>query len=84
MNIRQYLNEHDDLFLASGFDPEDATLSSGERALANITYALANHADNVDAGQLNALVDALSAYRDEVQNQEHAAWQIINSRRNPS
>ncbi len=79
MNIREYISSHSELSEASIHDPGDESLSSGQKALAQITHVIAEHADRLDGAQLEGLVAALSAYRDDVQHQESAAWAILNS-----
>lgn len=80
MSIEKHLKSNPSLAQAAQRDANDATLAGGEQALAAIVETLLQQADRLDAADLTALTDALTAYAQEVQAQEDAAWNIINSR----
>lgn len=82
MTIDRHIQQHPILAEAASLDPADGTLSGSENALARIVDTIASQAYRLDATQLTALAHTLTAYAQEVQNQEDAAWKLINSRRN--
>lgn len=80
MSIEEHLVSKPQLAQAMQWDPTDATLAGGEQALAAMVDILLHQADRLDAAELTALAEVLTAYAQEVQSQEEAAWHIINSR----
>lgn len=80
MSIEEHIVSKPQLAQAVHWDPTDATLAGGEQALAAIIDTVLHQADRLDAAELTALAEVMTAYAKDVQAQEDAAWKIINSR----
>ncbi|MFD6815206.1 hypothetical protein [Enteractinococcus coprophilus] len=80
MNIEDHLMSKPKLAQAAQWDKTDATLAGGERALAAIVDTLLEEAHRLDAAELTALAETLTAYAQEVQAAEEAGWKILKSR----
>lgn len=80
MSIEDNVMAIPNLAQAVHWDSTDATLAGGEQALAAIIETLLHQADRLDAAELTALAEALTACAQDVQAQEDAAWKIINGR----
>jgi hypothetical protein len=80
MNIEEHLMSKPKLAQAAQWDRNDGTLAGGEKALAAIVDTLLEEAHRLDAAELTALAETLTAYAQEVQAQEDAGWKILKSR----
>lgn len=80
MDINEYLVSNPRLAQATQWDRNDGTLAGGEKALAAIVSTLLEEAHRLDAAELTALAETLTAYAQEVQAAEDAGWEILKSR----
>jgi hypothetical protein len=80
MNIDDYIESDPKLAPAMQWATNDGTLAGGERALAVIVDALVQQAHRLDAAELTALANAMTAYAKEVHTQEEAGRKIIERR----
>lgn len=62
---------------ALSWDPEDATLSSGERALTTIVHCLTAYFDVLDGAQQRTLVTALKTQTEATEKAEDYARQLL-------
>lgn len=77
MNIDDYIESDPKLAPAMQWATDDGTLAGGERALAVIVDALVQQAHRLDAVELTALANVMTAYAQEVQTSEDAGRKII-------
>lgn len=75
--LSQRLAAHPTLARALRWDPADATLAGGERALASVVAALAADFDVLDGAEQRALVDLLEGQTRETEDAEAAARRIL-------
>lgn len=75
--FRQHLADHPSLARALHWDPADATLAGGERALASIVAALAADFDALDGPEQRALADVIEAQTRETEQAEEAARRLL-------
>lgn len=80
MSIEEHLMSEPKLAQAAQWDRNDGTLAGGEKALAAIVSTLLEEAHRLDAAELTALAETLTAYAQEVQAAEDAGWEILKSR----
>ena len=80
MDIEKHFISNPRLVQATQRDRNDGTLAGGEKALAAIVSTLLEEAHRLDAAELTALAETLTAYAQEVQAAEDAGWEILKSR----
>lgn len=75
--LRQRLADHPTLARALRWDPEDATLSGSERALAGLVAVLAADFDALDGPEQRALADVIAGQARETEEAEAAARRLL-------
>jgi len=80
MDIEEHLMSNPRLAQAAQWDRNDGILAGGEKALAAIVSTLLEEAHRLDAAELTALAETLTAYAQEVQAAEDRTWESLKSR----
>jgi hypothetical protein len=80
MDIEKHFISNPRLAQATQWDRNDGTLAGGEKALAAIVSTLLEEAHRLDAAELTALAETLTAYAQEVQAAEDAGWAMLKRR----
>ena len=75
--ISELFSAHPTLSRAVAWNPDDATLSGSERALANVVSTLAAHFDVLDGAEQRALADVLTRQAADTEQAEAEALQIL-------